>query len=64
MFYVTKHRHVRLEGGRSVVIREGARGLQKDSDTGKVVDADAQLRKSIPESVLDALIADGTIVER
>ena len=64
MFYVTKHKHVRLDGGRSVVLREGARGLQKDYETGEVVDADARLRKSLPESVLASLIADGTIVER
>lgn len=58
MYRVTQKRHIRLDGGRSVVLQEGPRGLSDDG-----VDRDEGLRKALPAEVLAALIEDGTIVE-
>ena len=63
MYHITKTRHVRLDGGRSVVLREGPRGVQPDLD-GNPVDLDAGLEKALGSTVLARLIEDGTIVER
>ena len=63
MYHITKTRHVRLDGGRSVVLREGPRGVQPDFD-GNPVDLDAGLEKALGSDVLARLIEDGTIEVR
>ena len=62
MYRVTRTRHIRLEGGKSVVLREGPRGVRDDGE-GTVTDLDAGVRKALPANVLKELIADGTIVK-
>ena len=63
MYHITKNRHVRLENSRSVVLREGPRGVQPDLD-GNPVDLDAGLEKALGSAALARLIEDGTIEVR
>lgn len=64
MYYVTKTKHVRLDGGRSVVLREGPRGLQLNPITEEMEDLDAKLKKAFPDRMFQSLLRDGTIEER
>ena len=64
MYFVTQLTHVRLPGGRSVVLSPGPRGTRLNAITEEREDLDAGLRKAVPEDVLAGLIASGVIEER
>ena len=66
MYQITRKCHIRLEGGKSVVLQEGPRGVvsadPRDPEAG-TIDLDANLRKLLPDKTFQALIKDGTIIE-
>lgn len=60
MYHVTKTTHIRLPGGRSVVLREGPRGVVHDPD-GNPVDLDAGLERALGADTLKDLLTKGVI---
>ena len=54
MYYVTKDKHVRLEGGRSVVLRAGPREGEQA----------ASLKTLLSDKVIQHLIKQGIVEER
>mgnify|MGYP001558409096 CR=1 FL=1 len=64
MYYVTKTRHIRASGGRSVVLSAGPRGQIINPITEESENLDAKLVKALPPEIFKALLKDGTIEER
>ena len=65
MYYITKTQQVRLDGGRSVVLREGPRGKRVyNAFTEEYDNQDAGLEKALGSEKLQSLIASGLIEDR